>query len=254
MKLFGQPVAGMYLWAIALLLLLAVYSAYTLSAFPYILVVAAILTPLLELLILYLTKKPLKVPWSGIITGLIIGEVAPINAPLLAIILASAVAMLSKHFLKVKSANVFNPATIGMLAGLGIFAIGDAWWGAVSIPAYGIAIPASIVLVIASYETSRLITSVSFIASVVVLSVLLGASASLSGLGISILDVNYFFALLMIADPKTSPHKRKAQATYGAGIGVLYTVLSGVMYSYFFALLIGNLAYALYRSRGHKLI
>ncbi len=255
MKLFGQAVASMYLWVIALLLLLAAYSAYTLHQFPFSLVIAAILAPLVELAILYATKKPLKVPWSGMITGLIIGEVAPITTPVLAITIACIAAMLSKYFIRLKSSNVFNPATLGMLVGLGLFAIGDEWWGAAGISLYGLAIPASIVLVIAAYEASRLVTALSFIISITVLSILLSGSVSLSGAGIALLGVNYFFALLMMADPKTSPHSNRAQAVYGAGVGVLYAFLAvlGIAYSYFLALLLGNILFAFYRYKGRKI-
>ncbi len=256
MKLFGQTVASMYLWAIALLLLLAVYSSYSINQFPFPLIVAAILAPVIELAVLKISKKQMKVPWSGIITGLIIGEVAPVNAPLAAIAVACAIAILSKYFIRIKSSNVFNPATIGMLISFAIFAIGDEWWGAGTISLYSIAIPASIVLVIAAYEAKRLMTAISFIVSVIILSVFFTGNTSLSSIGVTILGVNYFFALLMLADPKTSPHKNRAQVVYGTAMGILYSILAifGVAYSYFMALLIGNLVYALYRNRGHKLL
>lgn len=255
MKLFGQPVASMYLWAIALLLLLAAYSAYALHQFPYSLSLAAVLAPLVELATLRILHRPMKAPWSGIITGLIIGEVAPINAPMAAIAVACVAAILSKYIIRVKGSNVFNPAAFGMLIGLAIFALEDAWWGAAGIPMQGLALPASIIFVIASYKSGRLVASLSFAATVIVLTVLSGGSASPYSVLVAAFGVNYFFALLMLAEPKTTPYRNRAQAAYGAGIGVAYEALAvlGVSYPYFLALLLGNIAYAAYRKKGQRL-
>lgn len=257
MNIFGQAVGRMYMWSIALLLILDAYSSYTLQQFPVALAFATALCAAVELLVIrYYLHQELKVPFSGIITGMIIGSVAPISAPLLAVAIACIVAVLSKAFIRVKSVNIFNPASLGMLAGLGLFLIGDEWWAASSVSAYGMVIPLSVVLVIAAYEARRLTAAVSFIVVNLVIAMLLAHSFTFYSLGAVLISINYFFALLMLVEPKTSPHKGTAQVAYGAGIGIAYAILSmsGVIYAYFISLLLGNAVYAIYRQRGRRLI
>jgi Na+-translocating ferredoxin:NAD+ oxidoreductase RnfD subunit len=64
----------------------------------------------------------------------------------------------------------------------------------------------------------------------------------------------------MLAEPKTSPATKRAQAVYGVSVAIIYFIL--VMYApqnlfwaqnvLFIALLLGNLMYALYRIRGQE--
>ena len=258
MRIFGHTVARMYISAIVLLIFLAGASSYLLQEFPYALIAATLACAIIEIAIVkYYQKQKFRIPFSGIITGLIIGCVAPINVPLLPILVACAIAIASKFFIKVKSANVFNPAALGLLA-LGLLSIGSSWWGTSSVNVYGVALSLSIVLVIAAYECRRLPLAFSFIIASVALSI----AASPIGLGnatVAILGVNYFFAFLMLTEPKTSPPKKVAQAVYGIYVAVLYFALitllahSSIYFgalSIFAALLIGNITYAIYRKLG----
>ncbi len=257
MNLFGQAIGRMYVITILLLLALAIYSSYLLRQFPLALAFAVLIAGAAEVAInaTYLKQK-LKFPFSGVITGLIIGSVAPIGAPLLAILVACLVAILSKFFLKSKATNIFNPAALGLLAGLGVFAIGDQWWAASSVNLSGFAISIAIILAICTYEARRMVSAISFIIVAAIGYAILGNSITLSGMEVAVMGVNYFFALIMVADPKTSPHKNSAQVAFGSGVAILYSAFSfiGLSYAYFIALLAGNAVYALYKSRGRKLI
>ncbi|HVA82965.1 MAG TPA: RnfABCDGE type electron transport complex subunit D [Candidatus Aquilonibacter sp.] len=254
MRILGQHIGAMYLWAIAILLSLAAFSSYTLGVFPVPLILAVIICSVVEVLVYKVHKKhAIRIPYSGIITGLIIGSVAPYNAPLMAILVASVVATLTKVFVKTKHGNIFNPAVAGLLVGLAVFSIGDAWWTASSYGILGIAIPLSLLFVVAAYLAKRLLTAAAFVAVVVIISIATSSSAiSLFGIESAILNVNYFFALLMLADPKTSPHKNSAQIVYGVGIALISSLLiiGGIQYGLLLALLLGNLGYLLYRKIG----
>ena len=118
----------MHLWTIALVSILVVVSSYTMRVVPVSLILAVILCAVLEMLVrrLYL-RHPFKMPWSGLITGLIIGSVAPVNVPLALVAVAAAIAILSKFFIQYKSSNIFNPATLGLIIALPLFALGDEW-------------------------------------------------------------------------------------------------------------------------------
>lgn len=262
MKILNQVVASMYIWSIILLCILAAGSAYVLGVIPYGLLISVILCAFAEIAITtYYLKQKQKVPYSGIITGLIIGLVAPINVAILPLVIASLVAVLSKFFIKVKSINVFNPASFGMLIGLGIFAVGSSWWGT-TLNIYGTAITASVILIIAAYLARRLVLSITFVATSVVLSLVSGTSLTLLGLEVALLSVNYFFAFLMLIEPKTSPAGSRAQAAYGIFVALVYFALLLIagtnlllgQSAIFIALIIGNLAYAFYRVNGRRIM
>ncbi len=252
----------MYLWSIALLVLLVVFSSATLRQFPYALIFAAAVCVIIEMVIRkYYLRQPFKMPFSGMITGLIIGCVAPIDVPLIPMLLACAIAILSKFFIKIKGSNVFNPATIGLFIGLGIFSVGSSWWATTSISLFGVAISLSVILIITSYIARRLVLSAAFIITLVLISFVLSPPPSVGNLEIALISVNYFFAFLMLAEPKTSPATKRAQAVYGVSVAIIYFIL--VIYTpqnpfwaqnvLFIALLLGNLIYALYRMWGHEI-
>lgn len=257
MKILNQPVSSMYLWTIALLSILVIISSYTLHTFPFPLVFAVILASIVEILIrkLYL-KHRFKFPFSGIITGLIIGSVAPINSSLILIIITVVIAILSKFLLQYKSSNIFNPASLGLIVGLAIFGVGDVWWAASSYNIYGIAMTLTPILVILAYQAKRLPTAFSFVIATIVLDL---ASGGLSTIALTsfvalLFSINYYFAFVMLVEPKTSPYKWYAQIVYGAAIAGLYFGLAffRMPYSILIALLIGNFFYMVYRKLGKR--
>ncbi|MGD0510492.1 MAG: RnfABCDGE type electron transport complex subunit D [Candidatus Micrarchaeaceae archaeon] len=258
MKVLGHSVGRMYVSVIILLLFLAAASAYLLGQFPYALVLATLACPVIEVLIRkYYQKQKFRFPFSGIITGLIIGCVAPIAVPLLPILVACIAAVASKFFIKTKGANVFNPAAIGLLV-LGVLSIGSSWWAATSVNVYGVAVSLAIVLLFAAYESRRLVLAFAFIIASVLLSIAASPPLILGNVAIAFIGVNYFFAFLMLTEPKTSPAKIAEQAVYGVYVAVVYFLLVALLppslyfsaIIIFVALLIGNLTYALYKKVG----
>jgi enediyne biosynthesis protein E5 len=199
----------------------------------------------------YLKQKH-RIPFSAIITGMIIGSIAPLNAPFLLVAIASLAAILSKHFIKVKHNPIFNPATLGLVIGLAAFGLGDVWWASGSYSVSGFTFSLAPLLIIAAYQSRRLYASAAFITAILAISIVLtGASSidSLGGIDALIFGVNYYFAFLMLADPKTSPHKTSLQVAYGILIALLYSgfAIYRIHYAFLLALLVGNLLYALYR-------
>ncbi len=257
MRIPWHKAAPMYLWAVALIALLAAVSSYVLKAFPYALLFAVLLSSAIEVLIRkYYLRHPFRFPWSGLITGLIIGAVAPINSPILLIAAASIIAVSSKFLIKYRGANIFNPAALGLLVSLTIFSMGDEWWASGSYNVLGIAITLAPLLVILAYEAKRLPAALSFIIIGIVSAAALQGIPSLSAGGLSaiLLGVNYFFAFVMLVEPKTSPNGTYAQIAYGSGLSLLYIALSfmRVGHSLLAVLLIGNIIYLFYRRLGRR--
>lgn len=257
MKILGHVVSSMYVWTIVLLSILAAVSSYALGTFPSALLVATLSAGVFEILIhSFYQKRKFAIPFSGIITGMIIGAVAPINAPLVLVILASAIAILSKFFIKFKSTNIFNPASFGLIVALAAFGLGDEWWVVGNYNVYGMVLSLTPVLVILAYEARRLPTGLSFMAANISLTALLGGITSITASSVVSLlfGVNYLFAFVMLIEPKTSPHNKWAQVTYGASIAVAYVAFAfmHVPYALLVVLLAGNVTFLLYRMNGKR--
>ncbi|MDE1869409.1 MAG: hypothetical protein KGH71_00285 [Candidatus Micrarchaeota archaeon] len=252
MGIFSRTTGSMHNLTVLLLALFALWSSYLLGKIPYGIILALAVIVFGEFLIFrYYIKRAFKFPYSGIITGFIIGSVAPLGAPPLAILLACMAALVAKFLIRGKSGNIFNPATFGLLLGLGALGIGDEWWAmAPNFSLAGFAIPIAIVLIVAAYEARRLASSASFLVVSIALFLITGNSGgSLGASAAALLGMNFYFAFIMIADPKTSPHKGIDQMAFGGGIAAISTALLiyGVPYSLLIALLAGNLGYFLYR-------
>ena len=245
----------MYIWSIVLILALVIISSYTLHAFPIALIMAVITASAVEILIrkIYI-KHAFKVPWSGIITGLIIGSIAPINSPLLLVAAAAMMAIVSKFFIQYKSSNIFNPATLGLIVALPVFGLGDEWWVASNYNILGMAVTFTPILIILAYEAKRIPTALSFVAASLILGIAIGGVTSLGNVTALLFSINYFFAFVMLIEPKTSPNGRYMQMAYGSAISVLFMAfaLLAIPYSFLVALLVGNVSYAVYRKYGKR--
>lgn len=246
----------MHAFTIILFIALISISSYSLGQIPYALIIAVISTSLLEVAVIkfYLKQSP-KIPFSAIITGLIIGSVAPINAPILLVVIASVVAVLSKYLIKIRSLNIFNPATLGLLVSLAIFGIGGDWWAASSYNVYGLLISFAPLFIISAYEARRATSGLSFVATTFIIGLILAKSGNLVPVGYMLnilLNINYLFAFVMVVDPKTSPNKKSLQVVFGGAIAVIAALFTsyGIAYPLLISLLIGGLAYSAYKSMG----
>jgi Na+-translocating ferredoxin:NAD+ oxidoreductase RnfD subunit len=250
MRIGNHHMARMYLLTIALLVVLAVVGAYQAGKFPLALICAVVSCVLIEFVVVKATKKTFRVPLVAIITGLIIGSVAPITASILLVVLACFIAEATKFFLKAKSRNIFNPAALGLLIALLIFGVGDEWWATPTIHAFGFMIPIAAILIISAYEVKRLplalVATVSTAIGVVITS---GFGLSAGSLLTAFLTINYYFIFLMVVDPKTSPTKVSGQVIYGIGIALiaLLLILVRIPYPLLLTLVVANAFYAIFR-------
>ncbi|MDE1870909.1 MAG: RnfABCDGE type electron transport complex subunit D [Candidatus Micrarchaeota archaeon] len=252
MRILGQPVGRMYITTIILLSSIAAISSYTLRIVPYPLLLAVLVSSLLEIAIArFHFKRSLRVPYSAIVTGLIIGSIAPPTGSMAIVLVASAFAVFSKFFIKMRGSNIFNPAALGLIIALPIFGAGDQWWAASNYNILGIAVSLTLVLVITAYEARRLTAAASFVLVSLISTIAIGGISHLSPIGIlaAFFSINFYFAFVMLCEPKTSPNSRYHQIAFGASIAILYIAIGSLRISYplLIALLLGNAAYALYR-------
>ncbi len=256
MKVLFGYLKSMYVVTVVLLLLLAAVASYKQGTFPGSLLIAIFACCILDLLAarLFLKRKGFRFPSSGFISGAIIGSIAPMNAPAAAILVASAIAIASKYAIRLNGRHIFNPATLGLLVSLWLFRLGDVWWAASSIVwVAGFAVPLTLLLIVANYQAGKLRVSIPFLAATAILyaaTQFVTVPFTAAGLFIFFSSLPFYFAFIMLSEPKTSPNAPREQLIFGVSVAVLVFALehAHVKYAFFIALLAGNLAYAAYRS------
>lgn len=213
---------------------------------------------LFDLVLTYIRKGRLFVPFAAIASGLIIALIVDLNAKWYELALICAFSMASKNYLRFSGRHIFNPAGFGLLAGGLIFSLPVAWWG-VSFqsfpPLWGPAVvsfqnlvPMLILIspsLVSAYRMRRFVSITAFLLTYILL----------SGSFISFLDPTLlFFALVMLPEPMTSPVDYKRQVMYGVVVGGLSYLMSvnnfiaGLLPDVLIpALLLGNLVFFKFR-------
>ncbi len=180
--------------------------------------VSVLAAVVIELVIMALLRRKPKFPDGAIITGLIVGLVLSSMNPWYWTAATSAIAVISKHTLKVKRFPMFNPAAFGLLAAIFLFSGVQDWWGGLSgLPAWCIAI----VLIAGIRMTKKVNKSpqvLSFLGFYFILLLILDIKhiGVLSGLyRMPMINSVLFFAFFMLTDPPTSQAKVKNQVFFG---------------------------------------
>jgi Na+-translocating ferredoxin:NAD+ oxidoreductase RnfD subunit len=210
-------------------------------------------------------RKNKKVfPDGGIITGLIIGLVLSGSVSWHVAALTSAIAVISKHLLKIGRKPIFNPAAFALLFTLLAFHTGQSWWGDLAdLPIFFLPL-----LFIGGYFMTARVNKFPqvltflftyFLLLTVAAAFHLGHAAYTPGDAIRVPIVNsaLFMAFFMLTDPPTSPGKYEQQVTFSIIVAVVsvafYLVFGGLSY-----LLIGLLvangwrAFSVWRSDGAR--
>lgn len=263
---------NMYYVTIAVLVVVAIVESIG-RGFPLNLVVAVFASSFLDVAIkMFWLKRNPAMPLSAIITGLIIGMVS-VNVPVLGVLIAAVLAIVSKFIVRLNGRHIFNPAVFGVLISM---AFNPAAHNAVANAAGHIAQSSSEVaagfgpggfsvslilvplLLFANHRARKLWTSIPNIVASAFLFYFAGlASFNLLNLSefIEFIQVlPFYFAFIIISEPKTSPYDRKYQAAFGVGIAILSVLPLFILGSYFHigalaAVLAGNLIYAVLRKK-----
>lgn len=188
-----------------------------------------------------------SVPDGALLTGWLVGLVLSpfVGWPVAAA--TGAVSIGAKHLVRVRRANVFNPAAAGLVASALLFETGQSWWGA--LPDLS---TAWILLLLATaafmtWRLHKLPLALTFLGGHFALASMLayvGDPAKVAALfRAPDLHMAVFFAGFMATDPPTSPPHATDQIRYGAiaalaGFG-LY-VVGGAVYFLLGGLLIAN--------------
>lgn len=152
-------------------------------------------------IIIYLKTRKWRLASSDIITALIIAMVLAPAEPLWRVAIVCLAAFVAKHLILFRKKNIFNPAALGLTAGLP-FGANLAWWGSFS-PLLTIVVGSALLI----FYQGRWKMIASFIVS---LEIFIAIHALITGASfvnetLLIIGSSFFFIFFMLTDPKTSP-------------------------------------------------
>lgn len=197
-------------------------------------------------------------PESKLITALILALiVGPISGfeGLAGLFLISLFAIGSKYVIAYNKRHMFNPAAAGVLLGAALFGYGASWWvGHVYMTPF---ILAGGLLI--AYKIHRLemvgIFMATFVLAVATIAGLAGHSSGIALrtiIGILSFAPVFFFAMVMLVEPMTSPQRKELQYGYAVLVGILAAIFGvfefAAPYALELALLFGNIFAYLPRS------
>jgi len=171
--------------------------------------------------IVFFQNKKINITDSSIISGLIIGYVLSSDNPWWMFILASFLAICSKHLIHFNKKHLFNPAAFGILLAVIFFGAFTQWKGTYM---WYILLPFGLY----------------FISKIQKLEVLIGYGlTALSLFGIQAVMqktplfnifgyLSYFFIFIMMIEPKTTPIRPIGRLIFGIGVAALIFILTQV--------------------------
>jgi enediyne biosynthesis protein E5 len=208
------------------------------------LIAAVVAAALLDTLLLRWLRDEWQFPSGAILTALLVAMVMSPREPWYVPASAAAFAVASKYIARTRSANVFNPAALALVAAFYVFHTAQNWWGALpNLPLLAL----SVIFVTGVFIADRvnkmplvlvflgvyfaLFTLTAFLRDPVTVAEIFRAPD---------LHAVLFFAFFILTDPPTSPVKYRDQLFCGAlvaitgylafeWIGAVYYLLAGVL-------------------------
>jgi Na+-translocating ferredoxin:NAD+ oxidoreductase RnfD subunit len=258
LRRFFRTPKGLLTIVLVLLLALAVPGEGPARVAPG-LVSAASAAMLLDVVILRTRHRRWEFPSGALLTGLLIAMVLSPHEPWYVAAITAAVAVLSKYLCRTRSANIFNPAALAIVATFYVFGTGQSWWGALpdAPPAALAALFATGIFI--TDRVNKMPLVLTFLGTYFLLFTLTAYVADPK----TVLEIfrtpdaqaALFFAFFILTDPPTSPAKYPAQVVCGVIVAATsYAVFEWVGAAYYLlaGVLIGNLYEAWRRTRSRR--
>ena len=217
------------------------------------LVSATLAAGLVDALILRARKKSWQndawdFPSGAVLTALIVAMVLRAQEPWYVTSITSVVAILSKYVFRIRTANMFNPAALAIVATFYVFHTGQSWWGALT----EVAPFAQTLLVLGGIfivdRVNKMPLVLTFLGTYFLLFTITAFVSDPQMVSEVFrppdLEAVLFFAFIILTDPPTSPAKYPDQVVCGVIVAaVSYTVFQwwGVVYYLLAGVLVGNL-------------
>ena len=235
-----------------LLVMLTAMTLVALSSQPFDDAAPAVLSAmavaaLLDMVIIWVLRNEWEFPSGALLTGLIVGVILRPQEASLVVVAVAVIAIVSKHVLRTKWSNIFNPAALALVVSSFLFATGQSWWG--SMPDLG---PLGLVILFAgglfiADRINKLPLVVVFLGAYFALFTV----ASFLGKPVNVAEVfrtpdlqaTLFFAFFMVDDPPTCPIRYEDQIPFGLIVAVASFVIFIVVGAVYFlpaGLLVAN--------------
>ena len=242
LKFFRTP-KGLLLIVLAALIAIAAPVEGASRLWPN-LTVAVLAAMLIDLPILRVREGAWEFPSGALLTGLIVAMVLSPDAPWYAAAAASAMGVGAKYLARTRSANVFNPAALGVVIVHYAFGAGESWWGALG----GLA-PIAVIALIASGvfiadRVNKMPLVLAFLGAYFLLFTIAAYARDPSGVAEIFrapdAQAVLFFAFFILTDPPTSPVRHGEQLIAAVlvaivsvavfeGLGAAHYLLAGVL-------------------------
>ena len=215
---------------------------------------AALTALLLDLVFTRFTQGRWVFPDGGLLSGLFVAMVLAPQAPAYVPPLTAAMALVSKHLLRTRWSNIFNPAALALVVGALLLPAGQSWWGALpDLSVLGLALVGAAGWYIAA-RVNKLPLVLAFLGT----SLVIYTATAFAGHALQVAEIfrapdiqaMVFFACFMLTDPPTSPAAHGDQLWFGAVVAVASAVAFLALGALWFlagGLLVGNLLESLRR-------
>ncbi|NDJ13994.1 MAG: hypothetical protein EBY17_22830 [Acidobacteriia bacterium] len=211
------------------------------------LVTAMLAAGTVDAMLLRWRKGAWEFPDGALLTALIVAMVLRAQEPWHVVTLTAVFAVLSKYAVRSRSANVFNPAALAIVASFYVFHTGQSWWGALT----EVSIYLQIVLIAAGIfitdRVNKMPLVLSFFGSYFLLFTVTSFVRDPRWVAEIFrspdLEAALFFAFIILTDPPTSPAKYPDQLVCGVIVAVVSFTLfewAGVVYYLLAGVLVGN--------------
>ena len=183
-------------------------------------------------------------PSGALLTAAIVAMILGPQEPWHVTAITSVIGVVSKYVVRGRTANVFNPAALALVAAFYLFNSAESWWGALpDLPLYAIAA----LIATGAFMTDRVNKAPMVLAFLGSYYVLFTITAFVGDPGQVVeifrapdLHMVLFFAFFILTDPPTSPTKYRHQIICGVivaavsyvafeWIGSVYYLLAGVL-------------------------
>lgn len=169
------------------------------------------------------------------------------ETPLYVPVLASLVAVLSKHLIRLKGRQIFNPAGFGIMATLLLFPVTLSWWGGTSSIIFVAAL--GLLVLLRLKKISHVFSFLSVYVTLALANIIITNQDFSFATSEIFSGAFLFFTFFMLTEPKTAQLKNKLKVVYGAISGVVIFVIFFVTPdSFIYGLLVANLVAALLES------
>ncbi len=257
MKRFFRTPKGLLLIVLLVLVAFAAFGSSVTIVAPGILA-ASIAAMLVDAPLLRWRDGAWSFPSGALLTGLLVAMVLSPHEPWYVAAVTAALGVASKYVFRTRSANVFNPAALALVATFYVFDTGQSWWGALpELPLLAL----TILFATGLYITQRVNKMPAVLTFLGVYYTLFTVTSFASDPGkvaelyrAPDLQAALFFAFFMVTDPPTSPPKARDQVVFGVITAVVsYAVFELVGAAYFLlaGLLVANMWEAWRRARVH---